>query len=150
MFHRLDRITGFTGYGSGSLYPVNPVILSFVLVFFLKTAVDRLSSGFSFRRARRPPSQKDRFYAEKAVPGTANLLIGAVQSLTRKVRGPKPFSPHNGRTKDLFSALNCCFQVLVFKGQKMFWLGYLLSAVMQYCSARFLRGRFGRLEGVSR
>ncbi|HNY28936.1 MAG TPA: hypothetical protein PKH31_16300, partial [Candidatus Sumerlaeota bacterium] len=51
------------------------------------------------------------FQGEKAVPGTANLPIGAIKSLTPKEREPKPFSRHKTRTKDLFSVLDGCFQV---------------------------------------
>jgi len=45
------------------------------------------------------------------VPGSANLLIGVVKSLTPKEREPKPFSHHNTKTKDSFSVLNRGFRV---------------------------------------
>jgi hypothetical protein len=61
-------------------------------------------------RDARPPGNAH-FQGEKAVPGTANLPIGVVKSLTQKVREPKLFSRHSTRTKHSFSILNCGFQV---------------------------------------
>jgi len=60
-------------------------------------------------RDARPP-RNAHFQREKAVPGSAHLLIGVVKYLTQKVKEPKPFSRHNTRTKNSFSVLNCGFQ----------------------------------------
>jgi len=86
-----------------------------VCVFFephctLKTAVEHPSHGFlSGGRDARPPGNAH-FQGEKAVPESAHLSMGAVKRLHPQGEGVKPFSRHNTRTEDSFSALNGGFQ----------------------------------------
>ncbi|HNY27058.1 MAG TPA: hypothetical protein PKH31_06710, partial [Candidatus Sumerlaeota bacterium] len=90
-----------------------------IMVSTAVSRLKRLSFGFSFRRARTPALHETpviwerknaHFQGENAVPGTANLPIGAVKRLHPKGEEAQTvFSPES-KDKRLVSILNCGFQ----------------------------------------